>query len=92
MAIKRVCSDCGKKFQNLKRKCTCGSENVVKSPTDITPKMKLPIDVNDIIVKAKNQEFKPEIKMVESILLNPNSYKNIEMILTELKTIAGNDF
>lgn len=90
MSVRRICTNeaCGKKFSTLKRKCVCGS--VVEGVSNNhTPVMKCGINLlKDVDVGAKKCEHKPLIRMVESIMLNPNSYKNIESILMEMKIIA----
>ena len=48
----------------------------------------IPVRLDDVEIGVENDEVLPKICMVDSILLNPNSYKNIEDILMELKKTA----
>lgn len=77
---------CAKKYPNLKRKCDdCGSlvtkpvcEDVVdRNQTDSSNEKYLHIERNNVNLKT--------MTVGESILLNPNSYNNIEQILDQLK-------
>ena len=79
--------ECRKKFDNLKRKCDSGGSVVGK--TDKTRRhITIPVRLDDVEIGVENDEVLPKICMVDSILLNPNSYKNIEDILMELKKTA----
>ena len=89
-SVHRKCSNqsCAVTYENLKRKCdACGSrvekidQNVIKSNIssmhDVTDTSK--------VITINNCEVTPKIKMFEPVLLNPNSYKNIKVILNEIK-------
>ena len=89
---KRHCTneECGEQYSNLKRKCDkCGStvrkvveERIEKQQTSSYQEKYL--NLGEIrVVNTK------ELKLGEPILLNPNSYSNIEHILDELKVNLG---
>ena len=48
----------------------------------------IPVRLDDVEIGVENDEVSPKICMVDSILLNPNSYKNVEEILMEFKKTA----
>ena len=88
MITKRICQTCGRRSEELKRKCDqCGG--VVGKAARRPVKCTLPVDLHNINVGMENKESHPEIRMVESILLNPNSYKNVEDILKQLRKTAN---
>ena len=94
--IKRICSNesCARSYNNLKRKCdTCRSavvKDVTTEPVFRDEQLTKQLENLDI-GQNKSLEKRPNICMAESILLNPNSYKNVEKILREIKKFTIND-
>ena len=87
--LKRVCSnsDCLTKYLARKLKCDeCGSQVVQGDRShhlSSTPVKKLPKYFN---VGEKNTINKTTLTMGEPVMVNPNSYQNMETILTTLKS------
>ena len=92
--VNRKCSNesCNKIYHSLKRKCeACGSP-VIKNTEEIQCNINsiTCVDPNKIDIGQVSSENKPVIKMFEPVLVNPNSYKNVEIILKEIKEKAIN--
>ena len=93
---KRIFSNekCSKVFTNLKRKCdNCSSlvrkfydENMNSDSVGIYQFTGISIEKID---DAEMLEVRPLIKMAEPVLLNPNSYENVEKILKNVKNVAS---
>ena len=93
VTIHRVCSNeaCEKMFNSLKRKCdSCGSLVVKRTPAKVSQHQSPYHNFGEVdIGQCQNSETRPQIKMSDPVLLNPNSYKNLETILTEMKQFAN---
>ena len=91
--LSRICSSCQKQYPARKQKCdACGSQ-VIRNDSAYSrnrdPAKTMPKYFN--IGECNN--FNPsKITMSEPILVNPNSYSNVKMILDQLKEdIINND-
>ena len=86
---KRQCINtvCGQTYETLKRKCgSCGSvvRNVDKVPVLVGPQTSSNNE-KYIFLGEQNKTNLKQMQMGEPIVLNPNSYDNLEKILEELK-------
>jgi len=78
VSMKRKCDRCG---SAVEKKLTKRKEGSRKTNT-------MPNEISSVNVGQHDMEYRPTVNISEAILLNPNSYKNIETILLELKEIA----
>ena len=93
-SIKRICSNikCATVYETLKRKCDKCNSPVFKDESDsvIVIRDETFSDQLETLDVGQNKtlEVSPKVVMAESFLLNPNSYKNIEAILGDIKDFA----
>ena len=93
-SIKRICSNikCASVYETLKRKCDKCNSPVIKDESDsvIVIRDKTFSEKLETLDVRQNKalEVSPKVIMAESFLLNPNSYKNIEAILRDIKDFA----
>ena len=73
----------------MKRKCDECSSTVLKiTEFNTTSNVVDILKCDNIDIGQQNKEIRPVIKMAEPVLLNPNSYANMKVILSEVKKFA----
>ena len=77
-SLKRVCGNCKESLEQLR---SCIDDNCFENINLHT--------LSENIGHKSDTENRPTAKMAEPVLLNPNSFKNLESILNELKEFAG---
>ena len=94
-SVKRICSNvmCGTLYSSLKRKCNnCGAKVIIRSNEEIHF-----ISAEEHVTAKSNRMRGEEIKnkailkVGEPIMINPNSYANVKVVLDNLITQALND-